>query len=336
MNVSRRRVVQSLAGLGAAASLPFVTACSTSTSQVAAPVTAATRAAGAAAAGGAAADGVVRVKIGSLAVTTLSDGFAERPVEGFVSNASDAQVREALAAAGLATDKVRITFSAVLLEVGDRRVLFDGGNGEFGAPTSGQLLANLARAGVKPDQIDDVIISHFHGDHINGLRGRDGNLTFPKAKIHVPAVEWAFWMDEGRSEAAPEAMKGAFGNVKRVFGPNADQIHRFYSGSEVIPGVRSVAAFGHTPGHTIFTVEDGNQTWAYLADLTNIPQLFARHPDWAVVFDMDPAMARRSRRLVFDQAADEKWLVSGYHFPAPAIGRISRRGEGFEFTPAGQ
>lgn len=338
MKVSRRRAVQSLAGLGASVSLPLVTGCSTAGSgpaSAAAPAsgTAAAAAAGAGAAGSA--EGLVRIRLGTKTILSLADGHAERPVEGFVRNASDDQVRQVLGAAGLPTDKVRITFTAALLEADGQRILFDGGNGEFGAPTSGRLLASLAKAGVQPDQIDHVIVSHFHGDHINGLRTRAGELTFPKARIHVPAVEWAFWMDEDRQASAPEAMKGAFGNVRRVFGPIGDKVHRFYSGSEVVPGVRSVAAFGHTPGHTIFTVEDGDRTWAYLADLTNIPVLFARQPDWAVVFDMDPDQARRVRRQLFEQAADEKWLVSGFHFPSPGIGQITRRGDGFEFTAAG-
>lgn len=333
MNVLRRRAVQSLAGLGAAVSLPFVAGCST-----AGPAAGATAApsGAAAAATPATSEGFLRIRFGAKTIIGLADGHAERPVEAFVRNVSDDQVRQALGAAGLPTDKVRITFTAALLEADGQRILFDGGNGEFGAPTSGRLLASLAKAGVQPDQIDHVIVSHFHGDHINGLRTRAGELTFPKARIHVPAVEWAFWMDEDRQASAPEAMKGAFGNVRRVFGPIGDKVHRFYSGSEVVAGVRSVAAFGHTPGHTIFTVEDGNQTWAYLADLTNIPALFARHPDWAVVFDMDPDAARRVRRQVFQQAADETWLVSGYHFPTPGIGQITRRGDGFEFTAAGQ
>ena len=324
MNVSRRRVVQSFAGLGASISLPLVTGCTSAGSGAAAT----------AAPAAAASEGFQRVRFGSKSVITLADGYAERPVEGFVRNASDDQVRQALAAAGLPTDKIRISFTATLLEADGKRILFDGGNGEFGAPTSGRLLTSLGKAGIQPDQIDHVIVSHFHGDHINGLRNRAGELTFPKALIHVPSVEWAFWMDEARQESAPEAMKGAFGNVRRVFGPLGEKVHRFYPGAEVVPGVRSAAAFGHTPGHTIFTVEDGSRTWAYLADLTNIPALFARNPDWAVVFDMDADQARRARRNVFEQAVDEKWLVSGYHFTPPAIGQVARRGDGFEFTPA--
>ena len=325
MSTSRRRFVKVSLSLGAAAAVPLFAACSSTSTPpaVASPALPTSTTAA----------GFHRARVGDIAITTVSDGYAERPLEGFVRNAGIDEVRQALAAAGLPTDKVRISFTAVVVEFEGRRILFDGGNGQFGAPTSGQLLTNLAQAGLKPDQIDDVIVSHFHGDHINGLRNKDGQLTFPNARIHVPAVEWAFWTDEARVASAPDAMKPAFANVSRVFGPIADKIHRFYSGSDVLPGVRSVQAFGHTPGHTAFTIESNNSTWAYLADTTNVPVLFARHPDWAVVFDMDPDMARRTRRDLFEQAVDEKWVVSGFHFPSPALGRMSRRGDGFDFEP---
>ena len=338
MFVSRHRLVRCSLSLCTALVLPLIAACQQpgadshgDAGPAASPRSGASSAATVPAATSAATSHVAR--IGAITVTTVSDGYAERPVEGFVRNASLDAVGSALAAAGLPTDKVRLPFTAVVVEHDGRRILFDGGNGEFGAASSGRLLANLASAGIEPAQIDDVVISHFHVDHINGLRSKAGVLTFPNARLHVPAIEWAFWTDEARISAAPEAMKPAFANVTRVFAPIADKVHRFYSGAEVVPGVRSVLAAGHTPGHTVFTIESGAATWAYLADTTNIPLLFARNPDWAVVFDMDAEMARKTRRDLFEQAVDEKWFVSGYHFPFPALGQMVRRGDGFDFQP---
>jgi glyoxylase-like metal-dependent hydrolase (beta-lactamase superfamily II) len=150
----------------------------------------------------------------------------------------------------------------------------------------------------------------------------------------VPTVEHAFWMDDARMAAAPEGMKGAFANVRRVLaGIPADQLVQFEPGKEVLPGITSVAAFGHTPGHTLFRVESKGEKFAYLADLTNIPELFARNPDWAVQFDMNADGARDTRRKMFDMVVNEKMLAGGFHFPFPAFGRVEKLGNGYDFKP---
>jgi glyoxylase-like metal-dependent hydrolase (beta-lactamase superfamily II) len=203
-----------------------------------------------------------------------------------------------------------------------------------GPPSAGKLVANMAAAGLKPDDIDTIILSHYHGDHINGIRNKAGQLVFPKARIMVPAPEHAFWMDDARMEAAPPAMKGAFQNVRRVLaGLPADQLVRFEPGAEVAPGITSVAAFGHTPGHTLFTVKSEGQSFAYVADLTNVPSLFARSPDWSVTFDMDKEMARATRRKIFDMIVKDKMMAGGFHFPFPAFGSIEAAGNGYQFKP---
>lgn len=279
--------------------------------------------------------GITRVDLGGgVVATTLSDGVATRPLDAnFVRNAPFAAVQAALAEAGLPTDKLEVPFVPVLVDIGGQRVLFDVGNGEFGAPNTGQLLARLAQAGVAPGSITAVVFSHFHGDHINGLRSRAGALVFPNAKLFAPAPEWDFWMDDQRMAAAPDALRGNFNAVRRVFGPIAASVQRFQPGAEVLPGVRSVAALGHTPGHTAFIVQGGRERLMYWGDATNIAALFVRNPDWAVMFDMDPEAARRARRQLADQAIRENLLLCGYHLPGSAIGRLAVRGQGYEFTP---
>lgn len=280
------------------------------------------------------APGIARVRVGSFTVTSLPDGVAERPLaEGFVRNVPLAQVQAALAEAKLPTDRVTIPFTPMLVDTGSNKVLLDGGNGTFGAPTSGKLLESLAKAGLQPSQIDTIIISHFHGDHINGLRGKDGALTFPNAKILVPAPEWAWWMDDARMNALPENQRGNFMAVRRVFGPNASSVERFEPGRELVPGIRSMPAFGHTAGHTTFMVESGGQKLLYWADTTNIAALFVRNPDWAVMFDADPEAARKVRRALMEMAVKEDLLVAGYHLTLPAIGRLTPRGSGYDFKP---
>lgn len=280
------------------------------------------------------APGVSRVPVGKFTVTSVPDGVAERPLtEAFVRNVPLAQVQAALAEAGLPTDKVTVPFTPFVVDTGTQKVLLDAGNGSFGAATAGKLLESLAKAGIKPEQIDVVIVSHFHGDHINGLRGKDGQLTFPKAKIMVPAPEWTWWMDDARMNALPEAQRGNFQAVRRVFGPNAASIERFEPGRELVPGIRSMPAYGHTAGHTTFMIESEGQKLLYWADTTNVAQLFVRNPDWAVMFDADPEAARKVRRQLMELAVKDNLLVAGYHLTVPGIGRLKPRGNGYEFVP---
>ncbi len=319
MSLSRRQFARTGLGLAATSLLPWAAGC------------AGPRAS--AVSGSTVAPGVYRIRLGDTTITSISDGSAARPLDAnFVRNASLAQVQQALKEAGLPTDQLTLTFSAFVVESGGRRVLMDSGNGQFGAATAGRVQANLRAAGIDPASIDAVLISHFHGDHINGLRNRDGALAYPKARIHVPAPEWNFWMDDARMAAAPENVRGGFQGVRRVFGPIAASVQRFEPGRDPLPGISSIAAYGHTPGHTAFSLRAGGQTFVYLGDLTNIPALFVRNPDWAVAFDMDADLARQTRRRLLDAAVDGNWIVGAAHWPTPAIGRVVRRGNGYDLA----
>jgi glyoxylase-like metal-dependent hydrolase (beta-lactamase superfamily II) len=279
--------------------------------------------------------GYRKQKIGDIEVIALNDGVVRRPLgEEFVKNAKLNEVQDLLKSQGLPTEYIDIPFTAFLLIVGNRKILMDTGFADNGPGTTGRLMANLNAAGLKADDIDTVVLSHYHGDHINGVRNKAGQLVFPKAKIMVPSVEHAFWMDDNRMNQAPEAMKGAFANVRRVLGGlNAEQLIQFEPGKEIAPGIMSRAAFGHTPGHTLFVAESKGEKFAYLADITNVPQLFARNPDWAVQFDMNAEAARDVRRKTFDMMVNEKMVAGGFHFPFPAFGRIEKMGNGFDFKP---
>ncbi|HEX2544474.1 MAG TPA: MBL fold metallo-hydrolase [Ramlibacter sp.] len=282
-----------------------------------------------------AAPGFRRTKVGAMEVIAINDGVTRRPLgEEFVTNAPLEQVKALLASQSLPTEYVDVPYTPFLVVSGSRRVLFDVGFADNGPPTTGRLRANMEAAGYKLDDITDVVISHFHPDHINGLRSKDGSLVFPRARVHVPAPEHAFWTDEARMNAAPQAARGTFQNAQRVMGGiPAAQLVRFEPGAEIAPGIVSSAAFGHTPGMCIFRATSENQSFHYVADVTNIPALFARNPDWAVVFDMDPNAARLTRRRVFDSMVRERAFTGGYHFPFPAFGTMEAAGSGYAFKP---
>src|SRR3954462_12812827 len=215
--------------------------------------------------------GFYRYKVGDVEVTAIHDGFAPRPLDGLVRNADINDVKEAMADAFLPTDVLPITFTTLALRAGGRLILIDTGNGDSGAPTTGRWMANFRAAGFDPAQVNTVIISHFHPDHINGLRLKDGTAVFPNAEVMAPAPEWAFWMDDGKMAQAPDALKGNFQNVRRVFGPMAKDVKQYEAGQDLAPGVTAVAAPGHTPGHTVYAVSSGNGKLLVVSDITNLP-----------------------------------------------------------------
>jgi glyoxylase-like metal-dependent hydrolase (beta-lactamase superfamily II) len=283
--------------------------------------------------GGPQAPGFERFRIGAFEVIALHDGLATRDMpKGFVRNASDEDVAKAAAEVGIPAGKLMVSFTAVLVNTGDRVVLFDTGNAAGG--TVGKLRDNLAAAGLSPDSVDAVVFSHFHGDHIGGLRNAEGALNFPKAEIMVPEAEWAFWMDDAKMSAAPEGMKGSFGLVRKQFGPDAAKVNKIAWGKEIIPGITAVQADGHTPGHTAYLVASGNDRMMFVGDITNHPGIFARRPDWQVMFDMDPEKAMPTRKRILDMAAADKIRLSFYHAPFPATGFAVKSGQGYDFVPA--
>ena len=273
-----------------------------------------------------------RYRVGDMQVTAIHDGMAYRGLDGFIPNADPAAVKQALADNFLPTDKMPITFTTLVINTGGKLVLIDTGNGDLGAPTAGKWMANFLAAGFTPDQVDTVIFSHFHGDHINGFRLKDGTAVFPKAEIMVPEAEWAYWTSDNERTRTP-GLAGGFDNVKRVFGPVMKDVTTYGWDKEIVPGITSVRADGHTPGHTAFAIVSGTGKLLVMSDVTNNTSIFARHPDWSAVFDQDAAMARATRHRMLDLAATEKMQVSFYHAPFPATGNIVREGDGFRLVP---
>ena len=278
--------------------------------------------------------GFYRYKVGDYEITALNDGVWNRELQdGFVKNATLPNVQKVLADAFQPTNIVRLPFTPLAVNTGSKLVLLDTGTGARAFPTAGTYMDNLAAAGIDPKSVDSIAISHFHPDHINGIRLKDDSLAFPNAEIQVPAPEWAYWMDDGKMSTAPEGLKGNFANVRRVFGSIAKDVKQFEPGKEVVPGITSIAAYGHTPGHVAFAIASGNQSMMMTVDSTTNPYLFVRNPEWQGVFDMDGNMAVDTRKRLLDRATADKMLVARYHWPFPAAGYITQEGSGYRLNP---
>lgn len=282
--------------------------------------------------------GFYRFKVGNYEVTAINDGtWFLKLNPGFVRNAEIGDVQKALSDAFLPTDAIPIPFTTLLVNTGSKIVALDTGTGGMlgaMAPQSGTYAANLAAAGIDPKSVDAIYISHFHPDHINGIKAKDNSLFFPNASINVPDAEWAFWMDDSNMAKAPEAQQGSFKNARRIFGDVADKVQKFTPGKEVESGITSIAAPGHTPGHTAYSIASGDKSFLYLADVTNNPWLFVRNPTWQAAFDMDGNRAAETRKMLLDRASADKMLAHGYHWPFPASGYITRTAKGYDLVPA--
>jgi glyoxylase-like metal-dependent hydrolase (beta-lactamase superfamily II) len=282
-----------------------------------------------------------RYKVGSFECTSLSDGARTFPMPDiFVRNMPKAEALAAGEAAHMPKGMVTVPFNPQLINTGSKLVLIDCGLGAalFAATKGavGQLMNNLAAAGVDAKSIDVVLMSHLHPDHTNGIRTADNAMAFPNAEIMVPAKDWAFWMsDENNAKAqSNEMMKGYFANVRKVYAGIENKVTKYEWGKEVAPGITAIDTSGHTPGHTAFAVQSGSSKLLIQSDVTNIPEFFLRNPDWHVMYDVDPEAAAKTRHKFYDMAAAEKALIAGFHFSFPSLGYVEKDGAKYRLVPA--
>jgi glyoxylase-like metal-dependent hydrolase (beta-lactamase superfamily II) len=282
--------------------------------------------------------GFYRYKVGTHEVTVVTDGVNKfRFPDGFVANKSRDEVNAGWAELYGTKDEMVVPYTPIVVNTGSKLVVIDTGTGEANFErskgASGQFHSNLKAAGISPDQVDMVIISHFHGDHINGLLDKDNKLAFPKAEVLVPAPEWKYFMDDAEmAKQTSDRMKGVFAGLRKVFDALDRKVTQYEAGKEVAPGITSVATHGHTPGHMSFVIAQGNGKVFVQSDVTNNP-LFVRNPGWHLMFDQDPQTAEATRRKTYDMVVAEKMMVQGFHYPFPALAYIEKNGNGYREVP---
>jgi glyoxylase-like metal-dependent hydrolase (beta-lactamase superfamily II) len=274
-----------------------------------------------------------RFKIGDMEATVVSDGFlGPFALAGLFPKAPNEDIDALVKGEFLSPEKFVIQENCLVINTGDQLALIDtglGGYKDFGKG-AGRLSKNLEAAGVKPDDIDVIILSHGHIDHLAGITGEGDKRHFPNAQVAVSKTEFDFWTDEGKLSATG-MMKLLVDSARANLLPNKDRLILVEDGKEVITGVQAISTPGHTPGHTSYLLSSAGKNILYTADIAHTLLQF-KHPEWALSFDVDPIAGSATRRRVMDMAAAENLTVIVYHLLFPGIGHIARDGDAFRFV----
>lgn len=279
-----------------------------------------------------------RFKIGRFNCISVSDGTFDYDPMHLFPDLTDDQVKEILSSRQLRTDKIVSPYSFLFVDTGKHKVLCDMGAGKLG-PDTGKLIRNLKLAGVQPEEIDTIFITHAHPDHIGGTLNDEGQPNYPNARYLMWKDEWDFWFsDDAFNKVAehysailrPEVfMKAARGQL----GPIRERIELLIEESEVLPGVRVHATPGHTPGHIAISFFSEGEELFFVGDAIVFPFLIER-PDIRPIFDIIPDQADVTKRWLCDLLAEKKaWLLAQHFSPFPSLGHIAKKGEGWQWQP---
>lgn len=278
--------------------------------------------------------GVYHWSVGDVQLTAILDGHFDLDAKLFEGAGAEARDIADLLALSPQPKPLRAAVNAFVVNTGDTLVLIDTGGGKAMGPTVGSLAANLKAAGIAAGDVDAVLITHIHPDHVNGLLTPDGKAAFPKAEVIVSEADFKFWTPVEAGEAAPEAAKPSFAAARAAMAPYAGKVTQFSGEKEVVKGITSVPTPGHTVGHTAFRIASGKSQLLVWGDLVHAASLQFLHPEWSFAFDTDRSLAVESRKKVFDMMATDRTPVVGAHLPFPGHGYVLKTQRGYGFATA--
>jgi glyoxylase-like metal-dependent hydrolase (beta-lactamase superfamily II) len=273
--------------------------------------------------------GYYRMMLGQFEITALYDGAIDLDTK-LLHNTTPTELNKLLARMFVGNPKMQTAVNAYLINTGTNLVLVDAGAAKLFGPSLGFILQNMRAAGYDPAQVDTVIITHLHPDHVGGIADADGKQLFPKAKILVAKEDNAFWLSQKVADGSPEAMQPFFKMARDAAAPylKNGQWQTFSEGSVLVPGIQAVKANGHTPGHTAFAVESDGQKLLIWGDLVHAHAVQFARPGVSIEFDVDQKQAIATRKSIFKAMAASKSLVAGMHLPFPGIGHVRAEGKG--------
>ncbi len=274
--------------------------------------------------------GFYRRRVGDVVVTALNDGAFNLPLGAMLGIEPDAA--SALLQEAFRPPAPRTSVNAFLVQGNGATVLIDTGAGNAMGPTLGHLQARLAAAGVTPGDVDAVLMTHLHVDHVGGLASTAGTAVFPKAELVIPQNEADFWLNEANAAAAPDDKKPSFAGAEAAVAPYRSRL-RLFSGTDVAPGIQAYPLPGHTPGHTGYLVASGDAALLIWGDVLHFQDVQSRRPEVGMVFDTDPDEATRSRLRALDMAARDRLTVAGMHLHFPAFSHVAKRAESYALVP---
>ncbi len=279
--------------------------------------------------------GYYRMMMGQFEITALYDGAIELDTK-LLHNTTPTELNKLLARMFVGNPMMQTAVNAYLINTGKNLVLVDAGAAKLFGPGLGFILQNMKAAGYETSQVDTVIITHLHPDHVGGLTDADGKPLFPKARIMVAKEDNDFWLSQEVAAKSPEVMQPFFKMARDAAAPYlaGKQWHTFTAGSVPVPGITAVKANGHTPGHTAFSVDSGRQKLLIWGDLVHAHAVQFANPGVSIEFDIDEKQAIATRRSIFKTMAISKALVAGMHLPFPGIGHVRADGkESYRWVP---
>lgn len=277
--------------------------------------------------------GFQHFKIGDVEVTALSDGTLPIYPQKLLTNVKPEEIASRLNDA-FQTTVVEASVNAYLINIGERLVMVDAGTGELYGPTLDKLSASIRAAGYAPEQITDILITHIHTDHTGGLMS-GSRMVFPNATLHIAQKEVDYWLDPVNKTKAPADKKQYFDQATVKVQPYvaAGKVESFSGAVEVVPGIHSIPAPGHTPGHTFYVLDSKGEKLVFWGDLLHVADVQLPIPDVSIVFDVDQKAAAATRKQAFADAANGRYWVAGAHIPFPGAGHLRIDGEGYRWVP---
>lgn len=281
------------------------------------------------------APGYYRTMVGDFEVTAISDGTVKLPVIKLLTNTKPEAVAKALKA-GFLKEQVETSVNAYLINTGSKLVLIDTGAAGLFGPTLGNFLINLQASGYKAEQIDEVYVTHLHADHVGGLMDKTA-MAFPNATVRIDKADTDYWLSEVNLKAAPEGAKGFFQGAMASVNPYiaAGKVKTFEGNTELVPGVRAVSAYGHTPGHTVYAVESKGEKLMLWGDLMHVAAVQFDNPSVTIQFDSNNKLAEAAHKKAFAEAAKDGYMVGVTHIAFPGLGhlRSGPGGKGYTWVP---